>query len=86
MRIVRSRLDWPRFIASASYGPDRRPQPPDGIAEASARPTMRFVGVRSVAQGHIQRLRRTRQMTLRNRTGQCNQINWFLLEYGIESP
>ena len=58
----------------------------DGIAEASSRPTMRFVPVKSVEQAHIQQLHRARQMAVRNRTGQCNQIHGFLLEYGIESP
>ena len=58
----------------------------DAIAEASARPGMRFVGVRSVGQAHIQQLHRARQMAMRNRVAQTNQIHGFLLEYGIEAP
>ena len=58
----------------------------DGIAEASARPAMRFVAVKSAVQEHVQQLHRARQMAVRNRTAQGNQIHGFLLEYGIESP
>ena len=58
----------------------------DGIAEASSRPSMRFVGLKSVEQQHVQQLHRARQMAVRNRTAQSNQIHGFLLEYGIESP
>jgi len=58
----------------------------DGIAEASTRPSMRFVGVKSVEQQHVQQVHRARQMAVRNRTAQCNQLHGLLLEYGIESP
>ena len=58
----------------------------DGIAEASSRPEMRFVGVKSVEQQHLQQVHRARQLAVRNRTAQTNQLHGFLLEYGIESP
>lgn len=58
----------------------------DGIAGASSRPGMRFVGLKSVGQQHVQQLHRARQMAVRNRTAQANQVHGFLLEYGIESP
>ena len=76
----------PQFVAPYVKSNKNDVNDADGIAEASGRPTMRFVGVKSVAQGHIQQLHRARQMAVRNRTGQCNQIHGFLLEYGIESP
>ena len=57
----------------------------DGIAEASTRPQMRFVGVKTVAQQDLQELHRVRQMAVENRTRQCNQLHAFLLERGIES-
>ncbi len=76
----------PQFVAPYVKSNKNDLNDADGIAEASARPTMRFVGVKSVAQGYIQQLHRARQMAVRNRTGQCNQIHGFLLEYGIESP
>lgn len=58
----------------------------DAIADASARPSMGFVGIKSVEQKQIQQLHRARQMALRNRVAQSNQIYGFLLEYGIEAP
>ena len=76
----------PQFVAPYVKSNKNDVNDADGIAEASARPTMRFVEVKSVAQGHIQQLHRARQMVVLNRTGQCNQIHGFLLEYGIESP
>lgn len=57
----------------------------DAIVEASSRPTMRFVGLKSVAQQHVQQVHRARRMAVRNRTAQANEIHGFLLEYGIES-
>ena len=58
----------------------------DGIAEASSRPGMRFVGVKSVGQQHLQQLHRARQLAVWDRTAHANQLHGFLLEYGIESP
>ncbi len=58
----------------------------DAIADASARPTMRFVGVKTVPQQHIQQAHRARRLAVKQRTAQDNQIHGFLLEYGIESP
>ena len=58
----------------------------DGIAEASSRPGMRFVGVKSVEQQHLQQVHRARQLAVKERTAHCNQLHGLLLEYGIESP
>ena len=58
----------------------------DGIAEASSRPGMQFVGVKSVGQQHLQQVHRARQLAVKERTAHCNLLHGFLLEYGIESP
>ena len=58
----------------------------DAIVEASSRPSMRFVALKSVPQQHVLQVHRARQMAVRNRTAQANEIHGFLLEYGIESP
>ena len=55
-----------------------------GIAEASSRPGLRFVGVKSVGQQRLQQLHRARQLAVKDRTAHGNQIHGFLLEYGIE--
>ena len=57
----------------------------DAIVEASSRPSMRFVGLKSVAQQHVQQVHRARRMAVGNRTAQANEIHGFLLEYRIES-
>ena len=57
----------------------------DGIAEASSRPEMREIGLKSVPRQHMQQLHRARQLAVRSRTALANQLHGFLLEYGIES-
>ena len=76
----------PQFVAPYVKSNKNDVNDADAIAEASARPSMRFVGVKSVGQEHIQQLHRARQMAVRNRVAQSNQIPGFLLEYGVEAP
>ena len=76
----------PQFVAPYVKSNKNDVNDADGIAEASTRPSMRFVGVKSVEQQHVQQVHRARQMAVRNRTGQCNQLHGLLLEYGIETP
>ena len=82
----RPMLMSPQFVAPHVKSNKNDVNDADGIAEASARPTMRFVGVKSVEREHIQQLHRARRLAVRSRTAQGNQIHGFLLEYGIESP
>ena len=49
----------------------------DAIAEASTRPSMRFVGVKSAEQECIQQVHRARQMALKHLTAQRNQLHWL---------
>ena len=76
----------PQFVAPYVKSNKNDVNDADAIAEASARPSMRFVGMKSVEQEQIQQLHRARQMAMRNRVAQSNQIHGFLLEYGIEAP
>jgi transposase len=55
----------------------------EGICEAVGRPTMRFVGIKSVEQQNLLSLHRIRQATVKGRTAQVNQIRGLLAEYGI---
>jgi len=82
----RAVLMSPQFVAPYVKSNKNDVNDADAIAEASQRPTMRFVGVKSVGQQHLQQVHRVRQMAVRNRTAQSNQIHGLLLEYGIESP
>ncbi|MDA8364526.1 MAG: IS110 family transposase [Gammaproteobacteria bacterium] len=55
----------------------------EAIAEAVTRPTMRFVPVKTLAQGDLQALHRVREGLIGSRTVIVNQIRAFLLERGI---
>ena len=79
------RLMSPQFVVPYRKSNKNDVNDADAIAEASSRPTMRFVGLKSVAQQHVQQVHRARRMAVRNRTAQANEIHGFLLEYGIES-
>ena len=54
------------------------------MCEAVQRPTMRFVGVKTVAQQDQQSLHRVRSLAVGQRTALVNQIRGLLAEYGIE--
>jgi len=52
------------------------------IAEASFRPTIRFVQVKTLEQQDIQSLQRIRERMVKTRTGDINQLRGLLAEYG----
>ena len=56
----------------------------EAICEAVQRPSMRFVGVKSVAQQDLQSLLRLRGLAVEQRTAKVNQVRGLLAEYGIE--
>jgi transposase len=58
----------------------------EAICEAVARPTMRFVPVKSTEQQAVLALHRARQGFVKARTAQANQIRGLLAEYGIIIP
>lgn len=53
------------------------------IAEASLRPTARFVKVKSLNQQDIQSLQRIRERLVKHHVGVINQLRGLLSEYGI---
>ena len=55
----------------------------EAICEAIARPTMRFVAIKSIAQQDIQAVHRIRSELVQQRTAKVNQIRGLLAEYGI---
>src|SRR5260370_39650003 len=55
----------------------------EAIAEAVARPTMRFVPVKTDEQLDMHSLHRVRERWVRRRTAVINQIRGLLLEHGI---
>lgn len=56
------------------------------ICEAVARPTMRFVAIKTVDQQSVLALHRARQGFVRARTAQANQIRGLLAEFGLVLP
>lgn len=55
----------------------------EAICEAVARPTMRFVTIKTIAQQDIQALHRVRREQVKQRTAKVNQIRGLLAEYGL---
>ena len=58
----------------------------EAIAEAVARPTMRFVPIKTDEQLDLQSLHRVRERWVKRRTAVINQIRGLLLERGITLP
>jgi len=52
------------------------------IAEASMRPTIRYISVKSTEQQDIQSLQRISERMIKIRTGDANQLRGLLSEYG----
>lgn len=58
----------------------------EAICEAMARPSMRFVAVKSVEQQDIQAVHRIRSGLVHQRTATANQIRGLVSEYGLVAP
>src|ERR1700726_575537 len=56
---------------------------PEAVAEAVARPTMRFVPIKTDDQLDLQSLHRVRERWVMRRTAVVNQIRGLLLERGV---
>lgn len=56
------------------------------IAEASTRPDMKFVPVKNIDQQDVLLVHRARELLVKQRTAQANQIRGLLAEYGIILP
>lgn len=54
-----------------------------GISEAVTRPEMRFVSPKNVSQQDVLLLHRARELCIKSRTAQANQIRGLLAEYGV---
>ncbi len=55
----------------------------EAICEAVARPTMRFVAIKTIEQQDIQAVHRIRSELVQQRTAKVNQIRGLLGEYGL---
>ena len=58
----------------------------EGICEAVTRPGMRFVPIKNLEQQDVLLLHRARELAVKQRTAQANQIRGLLSEYGVIIP
>ncbi|MBC8947267.1 IS110 family transposase [Xenorhabdus indica] len=58
----------------------------EAICEAASRPSMRFVQPRTEAQQAMRALHRVRESLVRDKVKTTNQMQAFLLEFGISMP
>jgi transposase len=77
------RLMSPEYVRPYVKAQKNDDRDAEGIAEASLRPTMRFVPVKSEAQSDLQSLHRARERLVAERTGLINHLRAVLLERGI---
>jgi transposase len=57
-----------------------------GIAEAVTRPDMRFVPIKLIEQQDVLLSHRARELAIKQRTAQANQLRGLLAEYGVVIP
>jgi transposase len=80
------RLMAPQFVKPYIKSNKNDDKDSEGIAEAVTRPTMKFVPIKSIEQQDILMLHRARELVIKQRTAQGNQIRGLLAEYGIILP
>ena len=80
------RLMSPEYVRPYVKAQKNDDRDAEAIAEASLRPTMRFVPVKSEAQSDLQSLHRARERLITERTALINHLRAVLLERGIIIP
>ena len=78
------RLIAPQFVKPFVKANKTDRSDAEAICEAVQCPSMRFVGIRSVAQQDQQAVHRIRSLAVAQRTALVNQIRGLLAEYGVE--
>jgi transposase len=77
------RLINPRFVKPFVKGSKNDATDAEAIYEATIRPTMRFIPVKSVDQQDLQSLHRARDRINNTRTSLINHMRGLLAEYGV---
>ena len=85
-RGYRPRLIAPQFVKPYVKSNKTDRNDAEAICEAMARPSMRFVSVKSVEQQDLQALHRVRSTLVGQRTAKANQIRGLVAEYGLVAP
>ena len=81
-----AKLMAPQFVKPYVKSNKNDAQDAEAICEAVARPSMRFVPVKTPAQQAVLSLHRARQGFIKARTAQANQLRGLLGEFGIAIP
>lgn len=81
VKIMPPQFVKPYVMANKNDANDAR-----GIAEAATRPDMKFVSVKTIEQQDVLLLHRVRELSIKQRTAQANQIRGLLMEYGVIVP
>lgn len=76
----------PQFVKPYVRSNKNDPNDARGIAEAVTRPDMKFVPIKKVEQQDILLSHRARELAVKQKTAQANQIRGLLSEYGIVIP
>jgi transposase len=77
------KLMSPRFVRPYVKSNKNDARDAEAICEAVARPSMRFVAVKSQGQQDMLALHRVRSLLIRERTALMNQMRGLLAEYGV---
>jgi len=80
------RLMSPEYVLPYVKAQKNDDRDAEGIAEATTRPTMRFVELKSQDQLDMQTLHRSRDRLVAERTALINQLRAILLERGLIAP
>lgn len=73
----------PQFVKPYVQGNKNDYNDARAIAEASRRPNLRFVELKTVEQQDVQALHRLREQRVKERTALCNQLRALVAEYGL---
>jgi transposase len=82
-RGYRAKLMAPQFVKPYVKSNKSDRNDAEAICEAMARPSMRFVEVKSVEQQDIQAVHRVRAELIKQRTSKVNQVRGLAGEYGL---
>jgi transposase len=81
-----ARIIAPRFVIPYRKSGKNDGNDAEAICEATGRPAMRFVAVKSVEQQAVLCLHRLRSAVVAERTAQINQMRGLLSEFGLIMP
>jgi transposase len=82
-RLIELKSVYPKIVAKRNKND---PADAAAICEAVARPTMRFVAVKTAEQQAAVLLHRGRERLVRQRTALVNALRGHLAEYGVIAP